>query len=174
MEHVIQQQESSDTKAKSIRSQRQRRNLRNGLIYGGLYLLFSYLAFALMTSFTAAPYDYKPVASNPSLPDEATRVPAENIEVVYSDANLVLTELNPYFDEGRLTILGSLENSNDFPLENANVRVSLYDQAGQMLYECSNASGMLDAFGGSGSVSVKCGCSKNPVPGFSFMQLAVY
>jgi hypothetical protein len=182
MEQVIQLHQSIVKKANSIFSKRQWQNLRNGLIFGGLYVFFSYLAYSLVmgnnlssiNDYPVFKIDHRTVAIEPEKPDEATRIPGQNIEVVYSDANLVFSELHPYYDEGRLTILGSLENSNDFPLENANVHVSLYDQAGQKLYECSNESGMLDAFGGSSSVSVRCGCSKNPVPGFSSMQLAVY
>jgi hypothetical protein len=176
MEQVIQPQQSIAKKANSILSKRQRKTLGNSLFYAGLYVMFSYMAYSMVAGNNVSDFkiNLDTVAVEPEKPNEATRIPGEKIEIVYSDANLIFSELNPYYDEGRLTVLGSLENSNDYPLENANVYVSLYDQAGQKLYECSNESGLLNAFGGSGSVSVKCGCSKNPVPSFSSMQLAVY
>jgi len=176
MEQVIQQQQTTAKKANSLLSSRQSKILGNSLFYGSLYIMFSYMAYSLVTDNNLPDFkdNHHAVTVEPEKPNEATRIAGEKIEVVYSDANLIFSELNPYYDEGRLTVLGNLENSNEFSLENANVHVSLYDQAGQKLYECSNESGLLNAFGGSGSVFVKCGCSRNPVPAFSSMQLAVY
>ena len=183
MEQVIQQSKSVTAKANDFFNSRKWRYIKYTLLFGTLYVYFSYLAYSWFFSpvYTVMKHDSIAYDSNVTVtkqtqekPDETTRIPAEKINVVYADPNLVFVGLDPYFEGGRLTVIGKLENSNSFLLSKGVVHVSLFDQAGNIIYECDNQTGALNAFGGTSSVSVRCGCSKNPVPEFSSMQLTVY
>ncbi len=180
MEHILQAQNTVAKKSELIINTRQWQLLKNILLLALLCASYSYFAYPKFMDvgypqigYEADTIAVEEVTISVEIPDEASRVPGEKIEIIYADPALLLSELNPYYEDGRLTVLGSVTNDNNYPLESAVIHASLYDESGAKIYECDNGTGVLNANGGTGDFSVLCGCSKNPVPSFASMQLAV-
>lgn len=188
MEQVIQRIFQPNRSSLVINHQ-QRLIIRNIAILLGLYALFAFGIYTwFMASFDAKTSSFYPdreirlmdsqVLSRetmvvlPDRPDDSYRLDTGNIEIFQTDPAIQFNKFDPYLEDHRLTILGTVNNLNDYSVNSQDVSVNLYDATGQNIYNCSNNTETIAA-NGTGNFSVVCGCAKNPVPAFSSMQVTL-
>lgn len=74
---------------------------------------------------------------------------------------------------GQLLIIGKVKNNSESSVGSVQLEAELFDQEGNMVYECSEYISSKISSGNMENYQIKCGCGKNPVPEYSSLKVRV-